>query len=218
MCRLILIPSDPERDAFAATGLPDDCVVANCGVGLVASAVETTRLIQIHQPRHVFLAGIAGGLQPDRPVGSVVIGSSVFQSGLGAGEAESFESMESLGFDRFLQNTRLQTPDQLPLWTPAGTSDASGGIVSVAAASANDTQAQRHCCAFENVAAEDMESYSVAFACRQADIPLTVVRGISNVAGDRNPAAWDFKGAMKAAQDVLLEILGNETKFISTAE
>ena len=44
-----------------------------------------------------------------------------------------------------------------------------------------------------------MESFSVAAACNQLGVPLRVIRGISNWAGDREQARWQTKRAMLAA-------------------
>jgi futalosine hydrolase len=50
--------------------------------------------------------------------------------------------------------------------------------------------------------AEDMESFSVALACLACKVPLTIVRGISNQAGDRNKSRWVVAPALKAAADL----------------
>ena len=56
--------------------------------------------------------------------------------------------------------------------------------------------------------AEDMESFSVAVACTMARIPLTIVRGISNIAGDRDKVRWRIADALHATADTVLEVLG----------
>ena len=52
-----------------------------------------------------------------------------------------------------------------------------------------------------------MEGFSVAVACQFAGIPLKVVRGISNIAGDRDKGRWRIKDAMDAAATLMLEDL-----------
>jgi len=44
----------------------------------------------------------------------------------------------------------------------------------------------------------------VAMACKLARIPLIVIRGISNIAGDRNKANWNVKAALKAAVELVV--------------
>jgi futalosine hydrolase len=51
-----------------------------------------------------------------------------------------------------------------------------------------------------------MEAFAVAFACQRAGLPLTVVRGISNIAGERDKSQWRVKPALDAARSVALEL------------
>jgi len=53
-----------------------------------------------------------------------------------------------------------------------------------------------------------MEAYSVAVAARLHGVPLTVVRGISNLAGDRDHSRWRMTEALQAARAVLRELEG----------
>jgi futalosine hydrolase len=47
----------------------------------------------------------------------------------------------------------------------------------------------------------------VALACRLAGVPLTIIRGISNTAGDRDHARWRVPEALAAAAGLALRIL-----------
>ena len=55
-------------------------------------------------------------------------------------------------------------------------------------------------------AAEDMEGFGVAVSCVLADVPLQIIRGISNRAGDRDKRHWDIEGALHAAAALALKI------------
>ena len=55
--------------------------------------------------------------------------------------------------------------------------------------------------------AEDMEGFAVATACRLANVPLSIIRGISNVAGDRDHRRWEIdlaidRLAQRLARDI----------------
>ena len=52
------------------------------------------------------------------------------------------------------------------------------------------------------VVAEDMESFGVAMACKLASVPLTVIRGISNVAGNRDIESWEVDSALAAVAEM----------------
>jgi nucleoside phosphorylase len=52
-----------------------------------------------------------------------------------------------------------------------------------------------------------MESAAVGLIACKAGIPCTVVRGVSNVCGDRDYANWKLSAAAQAAQKELLKCL-----------
>ena len=53
--------------------------------------------------------------------------------------------------------------------------------------------------------AEDMEAFAVALACARAGLGLSVLRGISNEVGDRDPRGWAIGPALAAVRDRLIE-------------
>ena len=48
-----------------------------------------------------------------------------------------------------------------------------------------------------------METWAVALACRDAGVPLTVLRSVSNEAGVRDWAQWEFDLALKNLQQAM---------------
>jgi futalosine hydrolase len=66
-----------------------------------------------------------------------------------------------------------------------------------ASADAADVAVRRRL--FPTAVAEDMEGFGVALACRLAGVPLAIVRGISNDAGDRDKRRWQIGPALEAA-------------------
>jgi futalosine hydrolase len=54
-------------------------------------------------------------------------------------------------------------------------------------------------------AVESMEGAAIAHVAALAGIPVGEIRGISNVAGNRDRSAWRVKEAAVAAQEVLLK-------------
>ena len=51
---------------------------------------------------------------------------------------------------------------------------------------------------YPEASAEEMEGFAVALACRLFRIPCTIVRGISNTAGDRDKARWRISESVEA--------------------
>ena len=52
-----------------------------------------------------------------------------------------------------------------------------------------------------------MEGFAVAFACRLRGVPVDIVRGISNTAGDRDKSHWQVTAALEAAGRLTLQIM-----------
>ncbi|NNE00524.1 MAG: hypothetical protein HKN47_24680 [Pirellulaceae bacterium] len=68
--------------------------------------------------------------------------------------------------------------------------------------------AQRHAM-YPAAAAEDMEGFAVALSCRVAGVPVSIVRGISNRAGDRDSRNWQVESALDAvAALIVTDVLG----------
>ncbi len=190
---------------------------SHCGFGPIAATALAQQSIILHQPQRVFLVGIAGAYLPQRhcagrsinqslqplDVGSAHRFGSVSIDGIGVGEAQEFQSAGELGWEHCAGNgDRPSIGDTLEL-----PSDSSHHLLTVCAASANDQQAsrrQQRC----GAVAEDMEGFAVALACRLHNVPLQIIRGISNMAGDRAKSNWKIADAMQAAVDQLSLALG----------
>jgi futalosine hydrolase len=56
---------------------------------------------------------------------------------------------------------------------------------------------------------EEMEGYAVALAAMTAEIPCTMVRAVSNMAGDREPAGWALDPALHALRERLDSMLAS---------
>jgi futalosine hydrolase len=52
-----------------------------------------------------------------------------------------------------------------------------------------------------------MEAFAVAAACQLQNVPLRVVRGISNIAGDRDHSKWKIADAMHSAMNIVEKLI-----------
>ena len=180
------MPTAAEAELLTAASGP----VALCGFGLAAAGAGAAHAIAFHAPARVILVGCAGSYDLERaPIGSVVVASAVRCEGIGVGQLSAAE----LGW---------AASDQIEL-------DGDGGLVlSVASASATVEEAASRQSKHPAAVAEEMEGYAVAVAATLAEVPLTVVRGISNQAGDRDKTAWRMAEALAAAGDVVATMRG----------
>ena len=209
---LLLVPTQLERQRF--TGFADwpayEKHIQLCGFGPIAAAARTARLLEQHNPRHVLLMGIAGSYDAQRvPIGEAVAFENVSCDGIGAGTGKGFVAASELGFPQTSLGEELGgnvVTDELPLLLPID-QPADQRLLTVCSASANLNEVQQRRLRFPRVIAEDMEAFGVALACTAAGVPLTVVRGISNLAGNRDTAHWHVDAAIESAWQVCRRLL-----------
>ncbi|HEY7258313.1 MAG TPA: hypothetical protein VH459_04550 [Gaiellales bacterium] len=135
----------------------------------------------------MLLAGAAGTYDPGRlPIGAALDAGAVAIDGIGAGGA----GPAALGFAE---------SDVIDL---AGSG---GELLSVAEAAATPAAAAERAVRHPAAVGEEMEGFAVAVAAALFGVPLRIVRGASNLAGDRNRSAWRMADALAAVRALILE-------------
>ena len=212
--QLILVPTDMERRALAARldgRLPDDARMELCGFGLVAAAARAAGLVAALRPERVILAGIAGRYGDSIALGGAAIVERVACHGIGVGSGAAFVPAARLGWPQWPgdpADPRAAIGDDLACSVPRGHRLLRVPLaLSVAAASADPAEAALRRATFPEAVCEEMEGFGVAVACRLTEVPLTILRGISNDAGDRDHARWRTHDALASAADLLVRIV-----------
>lgn len=178
-----------------------------CGFGPIVSAARAASLIATHQPTQVVLCGIAGALSDALQVANAYRFDRVACYGVGVGCGQEHKSAGLAGWRHWPGNGVGQA-SSLPIGDVIELSDSVKPtehrlLVTVCAASRDETEAALKRDAYPLAVAEDMEGFSVAAACQLADVPLRIVRGISNRVGDREHCNWKIAEAMCAAAAVV---------------
>ena len=193
-------PPARSSDALVARQVPFGNTrvdVGICGMGLVASGIGAMRVLagKRRDYRHVLLLGVAGGYRRHNiHVGSAVVGSNVCGVDLGIPTSDGNWTTRLDG-----EVAGLNSPgDSLALATPLKDDAQHGQILSVSTASRDTEMAESRSRRFPGGVVEEMEGYAVAVACAQLNIPLTIIRGISNIAGDRDHGHWRIQEAMQS--------------------
>lgn len=215
--RLVLVPTALEQRAAAGVvvGPASETVVALCGFGPIAAAARTAALIEQHSPTRVVLVGIAGTYDPAAlRIGQAACFREVALHGIGAGTGGAFASCTEMGFAQWTSAGGAAIDDRLPLAAPATCAPAELLLTCCAASSGAGDVADRRA-RFPQAVAEDMEGFGVALACAIASVPLSIVRGISNVAGDRDKENWRIDEALRSASVLLRRMLEAETETTS---
>ena len=215
---LILSPTEMERRGLApvlAAATVRACSVELCGFGPVAAAARTAQLLGEHKPERVLLVGIAGRLDDRLAVGNAYRFDRVACYGIGAGSGGEFVPAATLGWQQWpgdAGDASDQTGSQIgDVISCAAGGRAGGGradlllTVCAASASAEDVRLRRQ--VFPDAVAEDMEGFAVSLACQLRGVPVDIVRGISNAAGDRDKSHWQVTAALKAAGRLALAIM-----------
>jgi futalosine hydrolase len=209
---LVLVPTVLERDVLAPA-LRAAVVGAGrlelCGFGPVAAAARTAQLLAEYAPAQVLLVGIAGRLDDRLTVGSAYRFERVACHGVGVGSGGGFRSAEQLGWQQWPGDAAGEPIGDLLACGPqrGPTATQAGLLLTACAAAANPDDVRLRKQLYPDAMAEDMEGYAVALACRLRGVPLDIVRGISNSAGDRDKAAWQTPVALEAAAQLALRLL-----------
>jgi len=139
-----------------------DVRVEHLGVGPAIAGQRIGRLLAPPQPRLVICTGFAGGLDPQLATADLVIA-------------------ENLSTPELLARARAQAPSAVRCVV--------GGVVS-RAEPVESVEAKAALFRETGALAVDMESETVAGACRAAGVPLLVVRTISDPAGAPLPVPF----------------------------
>lgn len=223
---LVLIPTAAERDVLQPLLEPQLTTadrVELCGFGLVAAAALTSQFLQKLTPERVLLVGIAGTYVDRLPAGSAAVFDEVTCQGIGAGSGDDHQTAGDMGWNHIGGRVSAAgtegtvVADSISLRVHDRSGDDWPGIqdvvsemfslLSVASASGSADDADRNRRRFPDAAAEDMEGFAVALACQLTGTPLTIVRGISNRAGDRCLDNWQIHPALQAAGEVAARLL-----------
>jgi futalosine hydrolase len=215
---LILIPTEQERRVLSpvmAAAIGGSARMELCGFGMVAAAARTAQLVAELAPARVLLVGIAGRLDDRLSLGEAYCFGKVSCYGIGAGTGSHFLSAESLGWQQWPGDPPDPAVAIADTISCANAGDTvvprSEQLLTVCSAAASEADVVARKRMFPDAAAEDMEGFAVAVACRLNRVPVDIIRGISNTAGDRDKSHWQVTGALEAAAELAVRMMVNAT-------
>ena len=199
---------EPPRDRRVVTwqspasGRPS-VDVAWCGFGLAAAGAGAAAILASRSD-DACLVGLAGTLQPDAlGIGHALVGSAVECHGLGLPPLPSGSQFDAL----LAADPSLAAPESpatpAELLAACGPRDAVGSILSVAIPSASRDEAQSRGALQPTCLVEEMEAFAVLHAATVLRRSLTIIRGVSNIAGERDKSAWRVDEAAEALRGIL---------------
>ena len=189
---------------------PNKIDILLTGVGMVATAVWSTRALAIGGYDVALNLGVCGSFNPAMPSSSVVHVTSDVLAELGVQDGPRFLSLHEVGLlppDEFpfsggrLLNEmppRLAGLGDLPVASGITVNTVHGEEASIAAIQS-----------LYSPDVESMEGAAFMYACLIAGVPFAQVRAVSNRVERRNRAAWDLAGAIENLGRVSLKLLGS---------
>ncbi len=176
----LLLAAFPPELAGLNTRPPAGWRVACTGVGALAAAVTTTRLIAELHPQRVLFIGTCGAYDERLTIGDFLAVSEA--------RALSLDELEDRAFRPGIERTRWEATWALPF--PAH-------LVAVPPAI---TKTREGCETLAKIAAaEHLEVTGVFAACHQAGIPVAAALAVANRVGPAAHAEWQIHHAAASA-------------------
>ncbi len=194
-----------EEKKFDFAGL--DVVLARCGVGKTFAAAKTQKIIQMYEPDHIFVCGVAGAIAENLNVFDVIVPNRVVHGDVCFGDAYSPTDVTESGAEFFTGKPGYSPTAYLP--ERLGATCESGTLATV------DFFAEEAEKAFLeekfNARCIDMESAAVCQIATMWNIPVTVVRAISD---NRGHTMGDFETNAPKACGIAAQTLSDLLKKI----
>jgi futalosine hydrolase len=187
-------------------------VYISSGLGAVNASHALTLLIERYFPESIVLFGI-GGAYPSSglKIGDIAVAEKEIYADAGVIDETGINGLEAIGIPlvkirkrRFFNEFPLRTPDIKNLMP--NTQVKKGIFLTVSAVSGSSGRAETLGSRF-NAVCENMEGAAAAHLCAIYGIPLTEIRGISNIAGVRDKRRWNKALASENCQKAVMGFL-----------
>jgi futalosine hydrolase len=183
--------------------------LSEVGVGVASAALVLGVLVSAISPAEIIMIGSAGAL-PDSGLepGHLAVASSEVLSEFGAFSEPGIGSAAALGITGVSQEIPLdkEMADHLAEAACATAPVSVGRFLTVVGVSADSRLAEVRAKRFSAIA-ENMEGFAIALAGQMLHIKAGEIRGVSNLAGDRDKKTWDLDLANQQAQAAVLDYL-----------
>lgn len=202
---LIVVATDLEWSGiFQSQPLPPGWELLVTGIGMVNTAYHLGRSLEKTDYQRVWNLGIAGAFQVEQPLGSLVeVVVDCFPE-LGCRTQNGWLDLQALGFPLLTQNEPIY--NIIPNPNPSITEWKKVTGLTINTITGTTAQKEELLSRYP-AAVESMESAAVFLACRQANVPFTCVRAISNYVENRNVSNWKIQEALCAINQWFTKIV-----------
>jgi futalosine hydrolase len=173
-----------------------EIIFAITGVGMLATAVNLSKIIYEQQPDFIIQAGIAGCFDTSISLGKTVLVEEEFLGDLGVTENGKWKDM----FDLKLLKSNSKPFKKKGIKNPYISQFQNIGLpivkgVTVNQISTNKNHIQQLIKKY-NPCIETMEGAALHYVCNSYKIPYLQIRSISNYVGERDKTKWKMKLAI----------------------
>jgi futalosine hydrolase len=195
-----------------------DVLLMNTGIGKVNAAHSVTCIIENYRVKTVVNFGV-GGAYPGSGlvIGDIAVATREVYGDDGIAGLKSWKGMDEIGIPVFRQGKKKYFNEfPVPLLpavnrcrfmdNPFSHKIKPGPFVTVSATSGVRKRAVELENRFSAVC-ENMEGAAIAHVCMMYKIPFLEIRGISNIAGERNKREWNLALASAHCQKTLMEVV-----------
>ena len=177
------------------------------GIGMLATAVNLSKIIYEQQPDFIIQAGIAGCFDLSIPLGKTVLVEEEFLGDIGVEENGIWKDVFDLGLikpnikpfkKKGLLNSNIHKYNQLDLPIVKA--------VTVNQISTDNNHIQQLIKKY-NPSIETMEGAALHYVCNSYKIPYLQIRSISNYIGERDKTKWKMKLALDNLNKYLVKYI-----------
>ena len=199
----------------------DNVVLCLSGIGMVNAAIAATIIAERFSPGLLISTGI-GGASRDSGLsgGDIAIADKEIYADTGVRfihrGKQGFQGLKEMGFP-LIKKQGMELFNEIPienafidtvmeLSKEAGLKVKRGSFITLSATSGTE-QIAREIAKKYNFICENMEGAAVAHVATLYDIDFMEIRGISNIAGDRDRRRWKTELATLNCQNLIMEFL-----------
>lgn len=173
------------RKAFVGRIGDNEVCVMKCGIGKVNSALNAMRLIERFCPDMVINSGVAGGADASMAVGSLLIATEAAYHDVWCGPGTEWGQIDGMPRRFPMDENLIELCKSLP-----GVENARFGLICSGDRFVSKVEEVGFIKSeFPDALACDMESASIAHACRDKGVPFAVVRVVSDTPGQADNLA-----------------------------
>lgn len=177
-----------------------DIILARSGVGKTLAAAKTQKLIQMYEPDHIFVCGVAGAIAPELNVFDVVVPNRIVHGDIRFGDVYNPTDVTESGLDLFQGKPGFSASAFLPERLNAPYQSGTLATIDSFAEEKEKILLEEKF----NAVCIDMESAAVIQIATLWNIPVTVIRAISD---NRHHTEGDFETNAPKACDIAAQAL-----------